>query len=286
MTNGLAPFTISGSANGLPVSFASDTAAVCSVAGATVTVIGAGTCSIIASQAGNATYAAAATVTRSFTVNGLPQTITFGALPNVPVGTAPFALSATASSGYTVSFASNTPTVCSVSGFSGNIVTIIASGGCSIAASQVGDSTYAAAPAVTQSFTVFFSDVAPGDYDYAAINAMAQRGITAGCGNNGFCPNDNVTRDEMAIFIVRAIYGSDNFTYTASPYFTDVTPSTFGFKWIQKLKDLGITGGCTATTYCPGTVVTRDQMAVFIIRARLGVSIAGPNTDVCLSFYS
>jgi hypothetical protein len=124
---------------------------------------------------------------------------------------------------------------------------------------------------------VWFADVAPTDNDYDAINAMAQHGITAGCGNNDFCPNLNGTRDEMAIFIVRAIYGNDNFTYTTTPYFTDVTPTTFGFKWIQKLKDLGITNGCTATTYCPGTVVARDQMAVFIIRARLGVSIAGPS---------
>ena len=201
------------------------------------------------------------------------QSISFGALPNVALGTAAFALSATASSGDPVSFASGTPVVCSVTG---NMVTILASGGCSIIASQAGDTTYAAAPPVTQKFTVFFGDVAPGDNDYAAINAMAQLGITAGCGSNGFCPNENVTRDEMAIFIVRAIYGNDNFTYTTTPYFTDVTSSTFGFKWIQKLKDLGITGGCTTTTYCPGAVVTRDQMAVFIIRARLGLSIAGP----------
>ena len=203
----------------------------------------------------------------------LPQTITFGPLPNVAVGTTAFTLSATATSGDAVSFASGTPVVCSVSG---NIVTILASGGCSITASQAGDANYAAAVPVTQKFTVFFSDVAPGDNDYAAINAMAQHGITSGCASNGFCPNANVTRDEMAIFIVRAIYGNDNFTYSTTPYFTDVTSGTFGFKWIQKLRDLGITGGCTATTYCPGEVVTRDQMAVLIIRARLGVSIAGP----------
>jgi hypothetical protein len=79
----------------------------------------------------------------------------------------------------------------------------------------------------------------------------------------------------MAIFIVRAIYGSDNFTYTTTPYFTDVTPTTFGFPWIQKLKDLGVTAGCTAATYCPTEVVTRDEMAIFVIRARLGVSVAG-----------
>ncbi len=87
------------------------------------------------------------------------------------------------------------------------------------------------------------------------------------------CERD--ARDEMAIFVVRAIYGSDNFTYTTTPYFTDVTPTTFAFQWIKKLRDLGITAGCTATTFCPGDVVTRDEMAIFIIRTRLGLSIAG-----------
>ena len=208
----------------------------------------------------------------TWNVPGVPQTVSFAPLPNIPVSTQPFSVSATASSGGAVTFASTTPVVCTVSG---STVTIVVAGGCSITATQAGDSTYAAA-STTQSFTVWFGDVAPGDNDYAAINAMAQHGITAGCGGNGFCPNENVTRDQMAIFIVRAIYGSDNFTYTTTPYFNDVTPTTFGFKWIQKLRDLGITSGCTASTYCPGEVVARDQMAVFIIRARLGLSIAGP----------
>jgi uncharacterized repeat protein (TIGR01451 family) len=202
-----------------------------------------------------------------------PQTITFAPLGDIPAGTTPFAVSATSTSGLPILFASTTPKVCTVSG---NTVTILIAGGCSITASQAGNTTYAYA-VMTQSFTVLFTDVAPTDFYYSATVAMAQKSITAGCGNNGFCPNDNVTRDEMAIFIVRAIYGNDNFTYTSAPYFTDVTPTTFGFKWIQKLKDLGITSGCTATTYCPLDVVARDQMAIFIIRARLGVGIAGAN---------
>lgn len=203
-----------------------------------------------------------------------PQTITFAPLPNVPVATAPFTLTATSDSALTVFFTSNTPTVCTVSGAT---LTILIAGNCSITATQPGSTVYAAATPVTQNFTVLFGDVAPADNDYAAINALSQHGITNGCGSNDFCPNENVTRDQMAIFIVRAIYGNDNFTYTTTPYFTDVTSATFGFKWIQKLKDLGITGGCTATTYCPGEVVTRDQMAIFIIRARLGLTLAGPS---------
>ena len=271
MLLGVSPFTVSATASsGQPVSIFSGTMSICTVSGNTVTILTTGICTISADQFGNSTLAFAS-ATQSFSVFA-GQTVSFAPLPNIPLSTAPFSLSATASSGMPVTFASNTTNVCTVSG---STVTILVSGGCSITATQAGDPTYAAV-SVTQSFTVWFADVASTDSDYAAINAMAQRGITAGCGSNNFCPNLNVTRDEMAIFIVRAIYGNDNFTYTTTPYFTDVTPTTFGFKWIQKLKDMGITNGCTATTYCPLTVVTRDQMAVFIIRARLGLAIAGP----------
>jgi FG-GAP-like repeat/S-layer homology domain len=201
-----------------------------------------------------------------------PQTIAFGPLSNQPIGTLPYAIGATASSGLPVSFNSNNTSICMVSG---NTVTVLMSGGCSITATQTGSAVYAVAAPVTQKFTVLFNDVSPTASYYNEVNTFAQYGITAGCGSNNFCPELNVTRDQMAIFIVRAIYGNDNFTYNTTPYFTDVTPSTFGFKWIQKLKDLAITSGCTATTYCPGLVVTRDQMAVFIIRARLGLYLAG-----------
>ena len=79
------------------------------------------------------------------------QTITFGALNNVILGPPPFAISATASSGLPVTFASTTASVCTVSG---NTVTIVAVGTCSITASQAGNATYAAAVPVTQSFLV------------------------------------------------------------------------------------------------------------------------------------
>jgi hypothetical protein len=199
------------------------------------------------------------------------QTIAFAALPNIAVSTAPFSVSAIASSGMAVTFASNTGAVCTVSG---NTVTVLTAGGCSITATQAGNSTYAAA-STTQRFTVLFADIAPTDYYYAAINFLAQLGITAGCGNNNYCPQQDVTRDEMAIFMVRAIYGGDNFSYSSTPYFTDVQPSTFGFKWIQALAALGITAGCGSGNYCPTEVVTRDEMAIFIIRARLGLYLAG-----------
>ena len=79
------------------------------------------------------------------------QTITFGTLGNVTFGVAPFALTATASSGLTVSFASTTIAICTVSGIT---VTIVSTGLCSITASQPGNGNFSPAPSVTQSFSV------------------------------------------------------------------------------------------------------------------------------------
>lgn len=79
------------------------------------------------------------------------QSITFSSLTNVTLGSPPFSLTATASSGLTVAFASTTPSVCSLSSAT---VTIVAAGTCSITASQSGNANYIAAPNVIQSFTV------------------------------------------------------------------------------------------------------------------------------------
>jgi hypothetical protein len=144
------PLTLSATASSnLAVTFASSTAGVCTVSGTTATFVASGTCTITASQAGNSTYAPA-TASQTFTVNGQPQTITFGTIAAQTVGT-PLTLSASASSGAAVSFASSTTSVCTVSG---TTATFVASGTCTITASQAGTSTYAAAPTVSQSFTV------------------------------------------------------------------------------------------------------------------------------------
>jgi lysophospholipase L1-like esterase len=136
--------------SGLTVSFASTTSAVCTVSGVTANFIAAGTCNLQATQVGNSTYAAAAPVSQSFTVNGETQTITFGTISTQQVGTQ-LALSATTSSGLSVSFASTTQTICTVFG---TTASLIAGGTCNLQATQAGNSTYAAANAVSQSFTV------------------------------------------------------------------------------------------------------------------------------------
>ncbi len=134
--------------SGLSVSFATTTKSVCTVSGITVTLVEGGTCTIKATQAGNNQFAAAAAVSQSFTVNKAAQTITFTPPPTQTYGT-PYTLSATASSGLAVSFASTTPSVCTVSG---STVTLLSGGAdCTIQASQAGNIDYKPATTVTGS---------------------------------------------------------------------------------------------------------------------------------------
>ncbi len=101
---------------------------------------------VTASNGGGSTNA-----TVNITVNKANQTITFGALGDKTFGDADFSVSATASSGLTVSFGSQTTGICTVTGTSVHIVT---AGTCTIRASQAGNTNYNAAPDVDRSFSV------------------------------------------------------------------------------------------------------------------------------------
>jgi hypothetical protein len=114
-----------------------------------VTLLGSGLVTVIAWQPGNSNYNAAVPVQQSFNVSQIPQTIAFGALSQQKAGDTSFSLAATASSGLPVSFS-----VSGAAALSGNIVTLIGSGNVSVTASQPGNSTYAPAANVTQSFFV------------------------------------------------------------------------------------------------------------------------------------
>lgn len=96
----------------------------------------------------------------------------------------------------------------------------------------------------------------------AHINAVAEAGITGGCTRNTYCPLATVTRGQMAAFLRRAL----DLPAASDDYFTDDESSTFELH-INAVAEAGITGGCTATTFCPTAPVTRGQMAAFLRRA-------------------
>jgi Bacterial Ig-like domain (group 3)/MBG domain (YGX type) len=124
---------------------------------------------------------AALTASAAIDIMEQAQTITFGPLPNRPFGTAAFNVSATASSGLTVTFVSTTPTVCTVSG---STVSLVSAGTCTIHATQGGNTTFAAATPANASFTVAM--VAPTisftvpnqSYGAAAVSVSASSNST------------------------------------------------------------------------------------------------------------
>jgi len=120
------------------------------IAGNTVSITGAGTVTVRASQVGNDNYNAAPNADQSFTVAKANQTITFGTLPPLISINAPFSITAAASSGLPVTF----NVVSGPATIAGNVVTVTDAGLAVIRASQTGSDNYNAAPNVEQQLNV------------------------------------------------------------------------------------------------------------------------------------
>lgn len=119
-------------------------------------------------------------------------------------------------------------------------------------------------------FTVYqavdFNDVPPAHLFYTEISKIYARGITIGCGGANYCPEQEVTRQEMAAFIIRAL-GDFNPPTPAQQRFMDVPPANPFYAFVDEMAARQITVGCGSGNYCPASPVTREQMAAFIIRA-------------------
>ncbi len=99
------------------------------------------------------------------------------------------------------------------------------------------------------------------------IEQLAAENITAGCGDGtNYCPGDSVTRQQMAVFLLKTEHGSGYAPPPCAQAFLDVPcPSLFA-DWIEQLAAEGITGGCGAGNFCPANPNTRGQMAVFLTK--------------------
>ena len=146
---------VASASSGLALTWSTPNPTFCTVAAAQVTLVSPGTCTVTADQTGNTSFSAAVSASRSFTitapVTASAQTITFNAPGTQTIGMAPPTLSATASSGLAVQFASTTASVCTVSA---DVLTLVSPGTCNITASQSGSASFAAATPLTGSFSV------------------------------------------------------------------------------------------------------------------------------------
>jgi len=120
--------------------------------------------------------------------------------------------------------------------------------------------------------TAPFSDVLADRWSCKYVKRLVELGITSGIGGGLFDPEGVVTREQMAVFITRALdeVPADGYCGTEDP-FTDVPYSEWSCKYVKRLVELGVTKGIGEGLYGPGNPVMRAQMAVFLARAFLGM---------------
>jgi len=127
---------------------------------------------------------------------------------------------------------------------------------------------------ITQLFLASIQFLLPTLY----IRTIFGAGITAGCGPGIFCPDAIVTRQQMAVFLLKAEHGGGYAPPPCSGVFADVpcTPGVGFPDWIEQLYAEHVTAGCATDPlrYCPGLSITRAQMAVFLLKTEHGSKYA------------
>jgi hypothetical protein len=122
-----------------------------------------------------------------------------------------------------------------------------------------------------------YADMA-GSVFVGNVEWLAETGVTRGCTPDRFCPNEPVTRGQMAAFLFRAMSAADlvdESEVDIDPPSADAESHFFGGE-IAWLVGEGISTGCGVDdSFCPDDPVTRGQMAAFLVRA-LGV----PSVDL------
>lgn len=124
--------------------------------------------------------------------------------------------------------------------------------------------------------TGVFTDVpCPGVFtDW--IEDLYARGVVAGCGPGpAYCPDAPVTRQQMAVFLLKTLNGSSYTPPACVGTFPDVPCSNPFAPWIEDLAARQITGGCGGGNYCPTNATTRGQMAPFLVKT-FGLLLYGP----------
>jgi len=165
----------------------------CSILGNTVTMTsGTGTCTLTASQAGNATYAAATNVVRTVTAQKINQTITFAAPASPATYNTTFSVSPTSTSGLTVTV---TPSgACSILG--STVTMTSGTGTCTLTASQAGDTNYNAATNVVRTVTAqkasqtitFAAPASPATYNTSfTVSPTSTSALTVTVTPSGVC---------------------------------------------------------------------------------------------------
>jgi len=127
-----------------------------------------------------------------------------------------------------------------------------------------------------------FSDVPPGHWACAEIGACVNAGIVQGYSDGTYQPAVYVSRDQMAVYISRALAGGESNVpeFTGTPSFTDVPLTWWALKHIEYAVANNVVQGYQDNTYHPEDIVDRAQMAVYVARA-----MVAPQGDAAFDTY-
>ena len=121
-----------------------------------------------------------------------------------------------------------------------------------------------------------FLDVPQGHIFHDFVVTLVSNGITVGVGGGNYGVDQGTKRQQMAVFLLKSKYGLCYVPPACTGTFPDVPcPSLFA-DWIEALAAEGITTGCGGGLFCPNNLVTRRQMAVFLLKSKYGSSYLPP----------
>jgi len=131
---------------------------------------------------------------------------------------------------------------------------------------------------LSSGYVANFNDVPQNNTFHPFVTTLVRNGITAGIGGGNYGVANPTLRQQMAVFLLKGKYGICYVPPPCTGIFNDVpcTPGTGFGDWIEELAAQGITGGCGVDIYCPTNPVRRDQMAVFLLKAKHGSNYVPP----------
>ena len=123
--------------------------------------------------------------------------------------------------------------------------------------------------------TPVFTDVPASSPFCPWIEELARRGVVAGCSAAEYCPEDPVSREQMAVFVLRAKEPGLTPPACGTPMFADLPAGSPFCRWVEELARRNVVAGCGGGNYCPATPVTREQMSV-LLSVTFGLTLYGP----------
>ena len=120
-----------------------------------------------------------------------------------------------------------------------------------------------------------FNDV-PASSPYCRwVQELANRGVVAGCGGGSYCPSQGVSREQLAVYLLRTADPAYTPPPCGTPVFNDVPAASPFCRWVEELYRRGVVTGCGGGAYCPAQNVSREQMSVFL-SVTFGLALYGP----------